>query len=316
MIAQFVIIQQIPLPARVLIRPTVTFAREVDPFGVTEFVAHEVEITAIACRHRDEPNHFVQGDSAVCDIIFVTFFEVPIHIGVNQPEDNRLIADESLVVAFGVRDGFFVCAAIGHFPENRRRFPIFVALFFDQLDPEIGDVHSQAIIETEAAVLELTCEAGHTADIFGDSDGVGLDLVNHFIRQHEVANGVIVLVTVEIIAVTHESFAESVAVIKHRRDAVEPEAVEVEFLEPIFAIRQQEMNHVIFSVIETEAVPSGVFVAVAFIEELIWVAGEITETFDFIFDGVTVNDVHDNAETHLVSGVDQLFKFVGSTAAA
>ena len=246
----------------------------------------------------------MQRDSTVGNVIFVAFFEVPIHIGINQPEDNRLIADESLVVTFGIRDGFFVCAAISHLPENRRRFPIFVALFLDQLDPEIRDVHSQPVIESEAAVLELTCEAGHTADIFGNRDGVGLDFVNHFVRQHQVANGVVVLVTVEIIAVTHECFAETVAVVKHRRDAVETEAVEMEFLQPVLAIRHQEVKHVIFTVIETEAVPSGVFVTIAFIEELIGVAGEISETFDFIFYGVAVNDVHYDAEPHLVSGVD------------
>ena len=285
-------------------RPTVALTREVDPFGVTEFVAHEVEITAVARRDGDEANHLVQSDSAIGNVILVAFFEVPIHIGINQPEDNRLIANESLVVTFGVRDGFFVCAAISHLPENSRRFPIFVALFFDQLDPEIGDVHSQPVIEPEAAVLELTCETGHAADIFGNRDGVGLDFVNHFVCQHQVANGVVVLVTVEIIAVTHERFAETVAVVKHRRDAVEPEAVEMEFLQPVLAIRQQEVKHVIFPIIETEAVPSRVFVTVALIEKLIRVASEISETFDFIFDGVAVNDVHDDAETHLMRCVD------------
>lgn len=48
MIAQFLIIQQIPLTPGILMRPSVTFAREVNPFGVTEFIPHEVEVTAVA----------------------------------------------------------------------------------------------------------------------------------------------------------------------------------------------------------------------------------------------------------------------------
>ena len=64
------------------------------------------------------------------------------------------------------------------------------------------------------------------------------------------------------------------------------------------------MQDVIFSVIEAEAVPSGVFVAISFVEELVGVAGEVTEAFDFIFNGVAVDDIHDDAEPHLMSGVD------------
>ncbi len=78
----------------------------------------------------------------------------------------------------------------------------------------------------------------------------------------------------------------------------------MKFLQPIFAVAQQEMQHVIFSVIETETVPRGVFVTVAFVEKLIRVAREIAEPFDFILDGVTVNNIHDDGKTHLVRGVD------------
>lgn len=78
----------------------------------------------------------------------------------------------------------------------------------------------------------------------------------------------------------------------------------MEFLQPVLAVTQEEMEHVIFSVIETEAVPSGMFVTVTFIEELIGVAGEVTESFDFILDGVAVDYIHYDGESHLMSGID------------
>ena len=88
------------------------------------------------------------------------------------------------------------------------------------------------------------------------------------------------------------------------------------FFEPIFAVAQQEMEHVVFAVIEAQTVPSRVFVAVAFIEKLIRVARQIAQAFDFIFNGVAVNNIHNDADTHLVSRVNHVFKLVGCAATA
>lgn len=60
----------------------------------------------------------MESDSAIGDGIFITLFEVPIHIGVNQAEDDGFITDEGLVMTFGVRDGFFISAPIRQLPED------------------------------------------------------------------------------------------------------------------------------------------------------------------------------------------------------
>ena len=49
-VTQQTVLGERPLPAGVGVAPAVAFAREVDPFGVSEFVAHEVEIGVAAGR--------------------------------------------------------------------------------------------------------------------------------------------------------------------------------------------------------------------------------------------------------------------------
>ena len=46
-VGQVLVIYQVPLAAGILARPSVAFAWEVYPFGMSELVAHEVEVTSI-----------------------------------------------------------------------------------------------------------------------------------------------------------------------------------------------------------------------------------------------------------------------------
>ena len=53
------VIHQVPLPAGIMIGPVVARSRKIDPFGVTEFVAHEIKITCIGSGHCDQPDDLV-----------------------------------------------------------------------------------------------------------------------------------------------------------------------------------------------------------------------------------------------------------------
>ena len=117
-IAKRLVVEQVPLTPCVLVRPAVAFAGEVNPFRVPELIAHEVEVAAVASRQRDQPNHLMQSNAAIGNVILVAFAEVPIHVGINQPEDNRLVTNQRLVVALGVGNCLFICAAISHLPED------------------------------------------------------------------------------------------------------------------------------------------------------------------------------------------------------
>ena len=63
--------------------PVVTFARKVDPLGVSEFVAHEVEIAMVGGGKGDEACHFMEGDSAIDSEITGTGVHVEIHFFVD-----------------------------------------------------------------------------------------------------------------------------------------------------------------------------------------------------------------------------------------
>ena len=46
-IAKGLVIDQIPLPARILVAPSVALAREIDPLGMTKLVAHKIEVASV-----------------------------------------------------------------------------------------------------------------------------------------------------------------------------------------------------------------------------------------------------------------------------
>ena len=61
-VGEVFVVHQVPLAAGVFARPTVAFAREVNPFGMSEFVAHEVEVTAVDGGRCQHAYHLVEGD--------------------------------------------------------------------------------------------------------------------------------------------------------------------------------------------------------------------------------------------------------------
>lgn len=119
MVAEVVVVDEVPLATGILVTPVVAFAGEVNPFGMTKLVAHEVEIAAVNCGGCDESNHLVESDPTMDCSILIAFAEVPVHVCVDESENEGLVTHKCLVVALTIRDGSFVSAAIGHFPENR-----------------------------------------------------------------------------------------------------------------------------------------------------------------------------------------------------
>ena len=43
-VSKIFVVHQVPLTTTMLITISITFSREIDPFGMTEFIAHEVEV--------------------------------------------------------------------------------------------------------------------------------------------------------------------------------------------------------------------------------------------------------------------------------
>ena len=118
MIAQCRVVYQMPLTTGILIRPAIAFAREVNPFRMTELITHEVQITSIDSGSGKQTNHLVQSDTSFYHAVLVTNLEMPVHVGINQAEDDGLVAYQCLVVTLTIRNSLFILATVGHFPEQ------------------------------------------------------------------------------------------------------------------------------------------------------------------------------------------------------
>ena len=67
---------------------------------MAELIAHEIQVTSAAGGEGHEAYHLVQGDAAVHEQVLRTLLHRPVHLLVDQAEDDGLVAHERLVVAF------------------------------------------------------------------------------------------------------------------------------------------------------------------------------------------------------------------------
>jgi hypothetical protein len=94
-VAQQFVVDEIELPARVVEAVAVTFAGEVEPFGMAELVALEVQIAFSAQAVGYQPDHLVQGQTSVDNRgKFRQDGHVGVHLSIAQPEEQRFVADK------------------------------------------------------------------------------------------------------------------------------------------------------------------------------------------------------------------------------
>ena len=213
MVVEFLIVDKVPLPACVLVAPSVALSWEVYPFGMSELVAHEVEVASVDGGCRYKPYHLVQGDATMHHEVLVALLEVPVHVGIDETEDDGLVSHECLVVALTVGDGLLVASSVLHLPEYGAWLPVLVAQFLDGLNPVVRYVHGHAVVEAISSVLELGGQTRHAAYLLGNCHGLGVHLVYEQVCKREVADGVIVLMSVEVVLIATECLSESVAVV-------------------------------------------------------------------------------------------------------
>ena len=102
-------------------------------------------------------------------------------------------------------------------------------------------------------------------------------------------------------------------VVEHASYAIEAKAVEIELVDPVAGVGEKKVEDFGFTVVEASGVPSGVVSAFTGVKILIGGAVEAREPFVFVFDGVGVNEVDDDGNTGLMSGVDELFELFGGS---
>ncbi len=69
--------------------------------------------------------------------------------------------------------------------------------------------------------------------------------MDKFVGKGKIYNRIGVLVAVVIVGIRAKSLAETVVIIQHRGYSIEAETIEAELLKPIFAIGEQEVEHLI-----------------------------------------------------------------------
>ncbi len=180
---------------------------------MSEFVAHEVEISTVDCGQCHQAYHLMEGYAACYSHIAVSFHHVPVHLVVDEAEYHSLVSYQSLIVAFHVAYCLFVVAAVGQFPEYGCRMPVLVFLFFKSFYPVVRYSHRHAVIESHTSFGEGECQTRHSAHFFSDGDGVGIDLMYQYIGKCEICYGICVFCAVVVVGIASESLTESVAIV-------------------------------------------------------------------------------------------------------
>ena len=141
-------------------------AREVEPLGMAELVALEVEPALAAQTVGQQADHLVKGQAAVDDgRERRQRRHVRVHLGVHEPEGDRLVAHERLVVALHVGDVGLLPSAVLERVHDVAEVPVLVLGLLEQLDPLVGQSHGQTVVEARAALLHRTTQCRHARHV-------------------------------------------------------------------------------------------------------------------------------------------------------
>ena len=94
-------------------------------------------------------------------------------------------------------------------------------------------------------------------------------------------------------------------IIQHAGDPVKTETVETVLLKPVTAIGHEEMQHLVFCIIETEGIPGHMFPAGSVMKILPGTPIQTAQSLVFIFYRMGMHQVHDNRNSGFMSSIDQ-----------
>ncbi len=284
---------------------------------MAELVAHEVEVPVPPERHRERPDHLVQGDPARGDRrVGRQRAHVVVHLLVHEPEGERLVPDQGLVVGLGVGDALLVVPPVLHGEHQVPHVPCLVGgPLLHHLDPLVGDRHLQPVVEADAALGDRVADARHAAHVLRDGDRPRIQRVHHVVGQHEVGQVLHVGLGPEVLpVVAREDHLQAVVQVHHAGDPVEAEAVELVLLQVEAQVGQQEAEHLPVAVVEEPGVPHPVVPAGARVEVVAVAAVKHVDAVVAVGGGVAVDAVHQDVEAQLVGPVDEGLELLGGAA--
>ena len=304
-ITQIFPVNKFPLATCIFIAPAITLARKINPFRMSELVAHKVKVSAVNGGKGYKPYHFVHGYTTVHSGIVVALHHVPVHLIVNQAENYGFVSHKRLVVAFNIADSFFVSTPVCKFPENRRWMPVLVFILFEHLNPVVGNAHCHTVVKAHAAPLYRICQPRHTAHFLGNGYGVAVHLVNQFVCQGKVCYCIRVLATVIIVGIAAKCLAKPVVIIQHRRNTVKAETVKAELLQPVFAVAQQKMQNLVLAIIKAKRVPGRMFATVVTIKILVIAAVKTAKPLNLVLHRMRMNYIHNHGYSARMSVINK-----------
>mmetsp|Transcript_9850 Transcript_9850/g.28314 ORF Transcript_9850/g.28314 Transcript_9850/m.28314 type:complete len:381 (+) Transcript_9850:270-1412(+) len=316
-VPQVGLVGQGPLAAGAVVRPVVADAREVDPLGVAELIAHEVEVALAAESHSHHADALVQRDAAVDDEVGRgEERHAVVHLLIHEPEGNGLVAHQRLVVRLAVAHHLLLVPAVGEGVGDVAHLPLVIRLLLEQLDPHVGRRHGQAVVEPEPALGHGAAQSGHARHVLRDGNGARAHPVDHVVGEHKVDAGVHVGAQPEVLAVAvYEGVLDAVVLVEDTRHAVEAEAVELVLLEPPAKVGKQEAQHLPLAVVEDAAVPQVVVALRPLVEVLVRRPVEPVDAVHHVLGRMRVDDVKKHADAHAVGRVDEALERVGVAAA-
>ena len=110
-------------------------------------------------------------------------------------------------MAFGITDGAFFGALVSQFVIDIAYVPLLIGDFFKELNPIIGNTHTQFVIETYAFFSNRRGKAGQSAHLFGNGQRFGVELVNKLVSHSEIHQSVVVLIAIIIETIIGKGFA-------------------------------------------------------------------------------------------------------------
>ena len=304
------IVCQGPLAAAILVAPAVALPGEVDPLRVAELVAHEGQVALAAQTHGQQTDHLVQGHAPVDHQILVVIGHTPVHFLVAQAEHHRLVPHQRLVVGLHIADDLLLGSAARQLRPEHPHIPVVVPDLLQELDPHIRLAHGQAVVKAHTAVFNGQAQPRQGGGVLGDGDGVGIYLAHQFVGKLEIGDGLGVGIHGEILVVGAEGGAQTVVVVQHGGDTVKAEAVKVVLRLPVFQVGQQEVQHLVLTVVKDLGVPGGMVPLAPCVEELVVGAVKLVDALPGIFGGVGMDHVQKHRQTQLMGLVHQGLQFL------
>ena len=102
---------------------------------IGQYLTNEVEIALSPQAHCDQPDHLVEGHASVDDEVGRGHGRhVGVHLLVHQPEGQRLVPYQRLVVALRVRDALLPVPPVGQGVTDLPHLPVVVRNLFQMLE--------------------------------------------------------------------------------------------------------------------------------------------------------------------------------------